>query len=90
MVSLSEDPACGYGKYIRHDKVKIQLFLSGLPQSCKDIIEFYDPQTLNGTIRKEKYCYHQRKSRNISIRHGRKRRMRSLTKERRISSLLIS
>ena len=29
-----------YFRYIRDDKVKIQCFLSGLPQSYKDRIEF--------------------------------------------------
>ena len=29
-----------YVKYIKDDKVKIQLFLSGIPQAYKDIIEF--------------------------------------------------
>ena len=36
---------------------KIQRFLSGLPQSYKDRIEFYEPRTLEEAIRKAKYCY---------------------------------
>ena len=51
-----------YVKYIRDDKVKYQHFLSGFSQSYKDIIEFDEIQTLNETIRKEKYCYEQNKS----------------------------
>ena len=43
------------------EKVKIQHFLSGLPQSYKDIIEFYEPRTLEEAIRKDKYCCEQRK-----------------------------
>ena len=50
-----------YVRYIRDDKVKIQCFLSGLPQSYKDIIEFYEPRNLEEVIRKPKYCYDQRK-----------------------------
>ena len=46
-----------YVRYIRDDKVKIQHFLSGLPQSYKDIIEFNEPRTLEEAIRKAKYCY---------------------------------
>ena len=33
-----------YVRYIRDDKVKIQRFLSGLPQSYKDRIEFDEPR----------------------------------------------
>ena len=46
-----------YVRYIKDEKVKIQLFLSGLPQSYKDRIEFYEPRTLEEAIRKDKYCY---------------------------------
>ena len=46
-----------YVRYIKDEKVKIQSFLSGLPQSYKDIIEFYEPRTLEEVIRKVKYCY---------------------------------
>ena len=44
-----------YVRYIRDDKVKIQCFLSGQAQSYKDIIEFDEPRTLEGAIRKDKY-----------------------------------
>ena len=37
--------------------MKIQHFLSGLPQSYKDRIEFDEPRTLEEAIRKAKYCY---------------------------------
>ena len=46
-----------YVRYIRDDKMKIQHFLSGLPQSYKDITEFDEPRTLEEAIRKAKYCY---------------------------------
>ena len=48
-----------YVKYIKDEKVKIQRFLSGLPQSYKDKIEFYEARTLEEAIRKAKYCYEQ-------------------------------
>ena len=51
-----------YVKYVRGERVKIQHFLSGLPQSYKDRIEFDEPQTLDNTIRKTGYCYDQAKS----------------------------
>ena len=35
--------------------------MSGLPQSYKDRIEFYEPRTLEEAIRKAKYCYEQSK-----------------------------
>ena len=50
-----------YFRYIKDEKVKIQRFLSGLPQSYKDRIEFYEPRTLGEAIRKAKYCYEQSK-----------------------------
>ena len=51
-----------YVRYIIDDKVKVQHFLSGLPQSYKDIIEFDEPITLEEAIRKAKYCYDHNKS----------------------------
>ena len=48
-----------YVRYIKDEKVKIHHFLSGLPQYYKDKIEFYDPRTLEETIRKAQYCYEQ-------------------------------
>ena len=48
-------------RYIKDEKVKIQCFLSGLPQSYKDRIEFDEPRTLEEAIRKAKYCYDQNK-----------------------------
>ena len=68
-----------YVKYIKYDKVKIQRFLSGLPQPYKDRIEFDEPRTLEEAIRKAEYCYDQTKSNLISIQHGSIRGMRSLT-----------
>ena len=50
-----------YVRYVKDEKVKIQRFLSGLPQSYKDKIELYEPKTLEETIRKSKCCYEQRK-----------------------------
>ena len=49
-------------RYIKDDKVKFQHFLSGLPQSYKDRIEFYEPITLEEAIRKAAYCYYQNKT----------------------------
>ena len=50
-----------YVRYIKDEKVKIQCFLSGMPQSYKYQIEFYEPKTLEEAIRKAKYYYEQRK-----------------------------
>ena len=50
-----------YVWYIRDEKVKVQQFLSGLPQSYKDRIEFYELRTLEEAIRRAKYCYEQSK-----------------------------
>ena len=35
-----------YVRYIKDEKVKVQHFLSGLPQSYKDRIDFYDLELL--------------------------------------------
>ena len=51
-----------YVRYIKYEKVKVQRILSGLPQSYKDRIEFYEPRTLEEAISKAKYCYEQSKS----------------------------
>ena len=40
-----------YVDYIREEKVKIESFLSVLPHNYNDEIEFYNPQTLEETIR---------------------------------------
>jgi hypothetical protein len=51
-----------YVPYIKDEKVKIQRFISGLPQSFQDIIEFDEPKTLEDTIWKARYCYEQFKN----------------------------
>ena len=43
-----------YVRYIKDEKVKIQRFLSGFPQSYKDRIDFYEPRTPEEAIRKSK------------------------------------
>ena len=35
-----------YVRYIKYEKAKIQCLLSGLPQSYKHRIDFYEPRTL--------------------------------------------
>jgi hypothetical protein len=47
--------------YIREDKVKIQRFLSCLPQAYWDRIEFDSPKSLSEAFRKERMCYDQYK-----------------------------
>ena len=49
--------------YIREDKVKIQWFLSCLPESYRDRIEFDNPNSLSEAFRKAKMCYDQYKQR---------------------------
>ena len=50
-----------YVRYIKDEKVKIQNFMSGLPQPYKGRTDFYEPRTLEEAIRKAKYCYEQSK-----------------------------
>ena len=49
--------------YIKEDNVEIQQFLSCLPHSYKDIIEFNNPKSLNEVFRKDQMCYDQYKKR---------------------------
>ena len=55
-----------YVPYLKYDKARIQGFLSGLPQSYQDRIEFDKPKTLDDTIRKEKCCYNESKHKHES------------------------
>jgi hypothetical protein len=48
-----------YVPYIKEEKEKVQRFISGLPKDYRNIIEFDEPKTLEGTIRKERYCHEQ-------------------------------
>lgn len=50
-----------YVPYIKYEKVKIQRFLSGVPQSYKDRIKFNETKIMDEAIRKAKYCYEQYK-----------------------------
>jgi hypothetical protein len=43
--------------YIKEDKVNIQRFLSFLPQSYKEKIEFDNPKSLNEVFRTTQMCY---------------------------------
>ena len=43
--------------YIKGEKVKVQRFLSCLPQSYKDWIEFDNPKTLDEMLRKSRLCF---------------------------------
>ena len=51
-----------YVGYIEYEKVKIQRFLSGLPQSYKDQIEFCEPTNIEEAIRKSNYLYEKSKN----------------------------
>ena len=52
-----------YVPYITDGKPKIQRFLSRLPTSFKDIIEFDNPKTLEEAMQKSNFCYKQSKKR---------------------------
>jgi hypothetical protein len=55
-----------YVPYLKDEKVRIQHFLSGLPQSYQYRIEFDKPKTLEDTIQKAKCCYDQSKHKHES------------------------
>ena len=46
-----------YVNFIKDDKVNINRFLSGLPDSYKDKIQYDRPKTLKDSIWKEKHLY---------------------------------
>jgi hypothetical protein len=48
-----------YVSFIKDDAVKIQRYLSGLPPSIGDNIQYDDPKTVEETIRREKLLYEQ-------------------------------
>jgi hypothetical protein len=48
-----------YMPYIKEENMKMQRFISGLPQSFQNIIYFDEPNTLEDVIRKARYCYEQ-------------------------------
>ena len=52
-----------YVPYIIDENPKIQIFLSCLPTSFKNIIEFDNPKTLEEVMRKADFCYEQSKKR---------------------------
>ena len=52
-----------YVPYIIDENPKIQRFLSCLPTSFKDRIEFDNPTTLEEAMRKVDFCYKQSKKR---------------------------
>jgi hypothetical protein len=48
-----------YVRFIRDDKLKIQIFLTGVPSFYKENIKYDEPKTLTESIRKDKYLYEQ-------------------------------
>ena len=46
-----------YVPFIKDEAVKIQIYLSGLPPSMIDKIQYDDPKTMEETIRKTKFLY---------------------------------
>jgi hypothetical protein len=50
-----------YVPFIKDETVKIQRYLSGLPPSIGDKIQYDDPKTMEEMIRREKYLYEQQR-----------------------------
>jgi len=50
-----------YVPYIREEKAKVQGFVSSLPVSMRERIEFDNPKTMDEAIRKAQICYQQSK-----------------------------
>jgi hypothetical protein len=46
-----------YVLFIKDETVKIQRYLSGLPSSISDKIQYDDPKTMQETIRRAKFLY---------------------------------
>ena len=56
-----------YVPYIIDENPKIHMFLSCLPLSFKDIIEYDNPKNLEEAMRKANFCYEQRKNKKECI-----------------------
>jgi hypothetical protein len=54
-----------YVDFIKDDKVKIQIFLSGLPSLYSDKIQYDNPKNLEEEIRRGKHLYEQSRGRTI-------------------------
>eukprot|EP00253_Pinus_taeda_P005757 PITA_05757 len=50
-----------YVPYLKEEKAKVQIFISGLPVAYRDWIEFDEPRLLEEVIRMLKHCYKQSK-----------------------------
>jgi hypothetical protein len=50
-----------YVLFIKEEIVKIQRYLSGLPSSIGDKIQYDDPNTMEDMIRREKFLYEQQR-----------------------------
>ena len=50
-----------YVPFIKDETVSIQMYLSGLPSSISDKIQYDDPKTMEETIRREKCLYDKQK-----------------------------
>jgi hypothetical protein len=50
-----------YVPFIKDETVKIQRYLSGLPSSISDKIQYDDPKTMEEPLRREKFLYDQQK-----------------------------
>jgi hypothetical protein len=50
-----------YVPFIKDETIKIQRYLSGMPSSISDKIQYDDPKTMEETIRREKCLYDQQK-----------------------------
>jgi hypothetical protein len=48
-----------YVPYIKAEKEKVQRFINGLPKDYRNKIEFDEAKTLEGTIRRARYCHEQ-------------------------------
>ena len=79
-----------YVRYIKDEKVKFHCFLSGLPQSYKDIIEFYEPRTIEEAIRKAKYCYEQSKGKPDYHKAWMDKKNTNFDQRKKVSNLLAS
>jgi hypothetical protein len=50
-----------YVSFIKDETIKIQRYLSGLPPSIEDKIQYDDPKTMEEMIRRVKFLYEQTK-----------------------------
>ena len=78
-----------YIQHLKEEKAKVYRFISCLPPTYKEKIEFEMPKTMDEAIRKSKLCYHLFKQRSELTRYWKNKKMRRGINVRKDLNLLL-